>query len=98
MARNKLYSDSLLSFNHLRWYVKVAEEMSPGSLFVLDYDQSTMYFKRLFVSFYISIAGFNHIRPLLFLDGTFFKGRYKEYLLAATGKDENQGKVTFCRF
>ena len=70
-ARNKLYGDSSLSYDHLRWYIKVAEEVNPGSLFVLNYDQSTMCFKRLFVSFHASIAGFNHVRPLLFLDGTF---------------------------
>ena len=74
-ARNKLYGDLSLSFDHLLWYIKVAEEVNLGSLFVLDYDQSTMCFKHLFVSFYASIAGFNHVCPLLFLDETFLKCR-----------------------
>ncbi|KAL7222666.1 hypothetical protein ACSBR1_024375 [Camellia fascicularis] len=41
--------------------------------------------------------GFNHCRPLLFLDETFLKGRFKGNLLAATTKDDNQGlfPVTF---
>ncbi|XP_028073479.1 uncharacterized protein LOC114275683 [Camellia sinensis] len=37
------------------------------------------------------LDGFNHCRPLLFLDGTFLKGRFKGNLLAATAKDANQG-------
>ncbi|KAL7258271.1 hypothetical protein ACSBR1_004403 [Camellia fascicularis] len=37
------------------------------------------------------IDGFRHCRLLLFLDGTFLKGRFKGFLLAATAKDGNQG-------
>ncbi|XP_028073845.1 uncharacterized protein LOC114276252 [Camellia sinensis] len=46
---------------------------------------------RYFISFRTYIDGFNHCRPLLFLDGTFLKGRFKSNLLAATAKDANQG-------
>ncbi|KAL7199229.1 hypothetical protein ACSBR2_021502 [Camellia fascicularis] len=35
--------------------------------------------------------GFNHCRPLLFLNATFLKGCFKGFLLAATAKDGNQG-------
>ena len=72
-ARNKLNGDISLSFDHLRWYINVAMETNPGSPFVLDYDESTMCFKRLFVSFNASIRGFNSVRPLLFLNGIFLK-------------------------
>ncbi|XP_028095032.1 uncharacterized protein LOC114295048 [Camellia sinensis] len=44
-----------------------------------------------FISFRACIDGFNHCRPLLFLDGTFLKGRFKGNLLAATAKKANQG-------
>ena len=54
-------------------------------------DAITGRFKRLFVSFFGCINGFQFCRPLLFLDGTFLKGRYKGMLLAATAKDGNQG-------
>ena len=76
--------DTSLSFDHLHWYIKVALETYLGGHSVLDYDQSTMCFKWLFVSFNASICGFNHVRPSLFLDGTFLKGRYKRNLLVAT--------------
>lgn len=72
---------------------KVALKTNPGSHSMLDYDQSTMCFKRLFVLSNASICGFNHLHFLLFLDETFLKDRYKGNLLAATGKDGNQGKL-----
>ncbi|XP_028070249.1 uncharacterized protein LOC114272729 [Camellia sinensis] len=46
---------------------------------------------RYFISFHACIDGFNHCRPLLFLDRTFLKGKFKGNLLAATAKDGNQG-------
>ena len=39
--------------------------------------------------------GFQFCRPLLFVNGTFLKGRYKGHLLAATSKDDNQGMYLF---
>ena len=69
-VRNKLYGDTSLSFDHLRWYINVAKETNPGSLFVLDYDESTKCIKHLFVSFNALICGFNYVHLLLFLDGT----------------------------
>ncbi|XP_028084377.1 uncharacterized protein LOC114285536 [Camellia sinensis] len=46
---------------------------------------------RYFISFKACIDRFHHCRPLLFLDATFLKGRFKGFLLAATAKDGNQG-------
>ena len=45
------------------------------------------------MSFKACIEGFNYCRPLLFVDGTFLKGRYKGNILSATAKDGNQGTV-----
>ncbi|XP_028059440.1 uncharacterized protein LOC114263144 [Camellia sinensis] len=52
--------------------------------------------RRLFVAFHGSISGFDYCRPLLFLDGTFFKGRFRGNLLAAIGKDGNQDFFPVC--
>ena len=77
----------------LRWYVEELKKMSPGTYAQLEYDSSTRKFSRLFIAFYACIQGFNDCRPLLFLDGTFLKGRTKGTLLAATAKDGNQGMI-----
>ncbi|KAL7219947.1 hypothetical protein ACSBR2_012913 [Camellia fascicularis] len=81
-----------MSFDQLRWYSNAVMEYNPGSYINLDFDEhNTRRFNRLFISFKASIYGFKHCRPLLFLDGTFLKGRFKRHLLAAIAKDRNQG-------
>lgn len=62
-----------------------------GSRLVLDMDEDSKRFKRFFASFYACIHDFKYCRPMLFVDGTFLKSKYKSQLLAATTKDDNQG-------
>ena len=66
---------------------------NPNSIIELDVDTVSGCFRRLFVSFFGCINGFQFCRLLLFLDGTFLKGRYKGILLEATAKDANQGNM-----
>ncbi|XP_028071617.1 uncharacterized protein LOC114273983 [Camellia sinensis] len=89
-ARSKVYGDYHASFDQLRWYADAVMHYNPGSYVNLDFEQSTGRFKRFFISFKACIDGFNHICPLLFLDGTFLKGRFKGNLLTATRKDGNK--------
>ncbi|KAL7229613.1 hypothetical protein ACSBR2_008174 [Camellia fascicularis] len=82
-------------FDQLRWYSNTVMEYNRGSYVNLEFDENNTHrFNRLFVSFKACIDGFNHCRQLLFLDGTFLKGRYKGNLLAATTKDGNKGFVS----
>ncbi|KAL7247787.1 hypothetical protein ACSBR2_002657 [Camellia fascicularis] len=80
-----------MSFDQLRWYSDVVTQNDPHSYINLDFDQQIGRFVRYFISFRASIDGFNNCHPLLFLDGTFLKGRFKGTLLVATAKDGNQG-------
>ncbi|CAL5440549.1 unnamed protein product [Camellia sinensis] len=90
-ARNEVFGDHAMSFDQLRWYSDAVMENNPHSYINLDFDQQTERFVRYFIAFRACIDGFNGCRPLLFLDGTFLKGRFKGTLLAATAKDGNQG-------
>ncbi|XP_028083309.1 uncharacterized protein LOC114284574 [Camellia sinensis] len=90
-ARGEVYGDYHVSFDQLMWYTDAVMQYNPGSYVNLDFEQSTGRFKWFFISFKSCIDGFNHIRPLLFLDDTFLKGRFKGNLLAATGKDGKKG-------
>ncbi|KAL7178879.1 hypothetical protein ACSBR1_042275 [Camellia fascicularis] len=90
-ARGGLFGDFATSFDQLRWYLEMGMRTNPGSVFELDMDESSGCFRRLFVAFYGCLYGFQFCRPLLFVDVTFLKGRYKGHLLAATLKDGNQG-------
>ncbi|XP_020258530.1 uncharacterized protein LOC109834927 [Asparagus officinalis] len=71
-------------------YESMVHATNPGSRVVIDADDGR--FKRLFISYNVCIEGFiAGCRPLLFLDGTFIKDRYRGILLSATGYDGNQG-------
>ncbi|XP_020266049.1 uncharacterized protein LOC109841496 [Asparagus officinalis] len=62
---------------------------NPGSRVVIDADDGR--FRRLFISYNACIEGFiAGCRPLLFLDGTFIKDRYRGILPSATGKNPYQ--------
>ncbi|XP_028054812.1 uncharacterized protein LOC114259017 [Camellia sinensis] len=91
-ARGELYGDHSVSFDQLHWYSDAVMEYNPRSYINLDFDEhNTRLFNRLFISFKACMDGFNHCCPLLFLDGTFLKGRFKGNLLVVTGKDGNLG-------
>ncbi|KAL7205665.1 hypothetical protein ACSBR2_018567 [Camellia fascicularis] len=49
--------------------------INSGNYINIDCDEYDKWFKRFFISFKACIDGFKHCRPLLFLDGTFLKGR-----------------------
>ncbi|KAK9284680.1 hypothetical protein L1049_023856 [Liquidambar formosana] len=93
-AKNEIFDYQSLSFDLLRWYKEETEKTNLRSIIEIDYDSNIGRFKRVFVSFYACIYGFWYCRPIVFLDGTFLKGRYKGNLLAATAKDGDQGNPT----
>lgn len=63
---------------------------NPGSVINIDHEDGR--FKRLFLCFNACQEGFiSGCRPLLFLDGTFLKDRYKGILLGAMAYDGNHG-------
>ncbi|XP_028055438.1 uncharacterized protein LOC114259605 [Camellia sinensis] len=91
-----LFGDFETSFDQLRCYLETGMRTNLGSVFELDVDESSGCFQRLFVAFHGCLYSFQFCRSLLFVDGTFLKGRYKRHLLAATSKDGNQGRrLTF---
>lgn len=91
VARANLFGNYNESFDELRWYSDSIRRTNPGSVVSLKTEQVDNRFKRIFIAFSASVEGFKHCRPVLFVDGTFMKSRYKGMLLAATGKDGNNG-------
>ena len=92
-ARGEMFGAHSISFDQLRWYSSVVIENNLGRYFNIECDEHNNRLIRCFISFKACNDGFNHWRPLLFLDGTFLKGKFKWHLLAATAKDGNQGTV-----
>ncbi|XP_020249897.1 uncharacterized protein LOC109827314 [Asparagus officinalis] len=96
-AKDQIFGCARHSYDLLSWYQMKVMETNPGSVFTIEQEDTR--FKRLFVSYGACIQGFlKGCRPLLFLDGTFLKDRYKGILLGATAYDGNQGifPLAFC--
>ncbi|XP_058221430.1 uncharacterized protein LOC131331480 [Rhododendron vialii] len=76
--------------------VEKGRNSDPESVFEIEVDTKTNRFQRLFVAFSACISGFKHLRPLLFVDGTFLKGNFKGSLLSASAKDGDKGLFPLC--
>lgn len=76
----------------LSWYQDAVLESNSGSIFVLENDESTSWFKRLFLAFGGCVEGFKFCVLVLFVDRTFGKSIYKGQILTAIAKDGDQGK------
>ncbi|XP_028086007.1 uncharacterized protein LOC114286985 [Camellia sinensis] len=94
-AKGELLGAHSLSFDQLRWYREAVMQYNLGSYVHIDYDEHNYRLRLFLISFKACIDGFRHCRPLLFLDETFLKVRFKGFLLAATTKDCNQGVSHF---
>lgn len=97
-AKDSLYGTVKESYHGIIDYVKSIFDTNPGSYVWLDVHKQTNRFRRLFVAFGGCIRGFNHIRPMLFLDGSHLKTQFKGQVLSAVGKDGNKGFFIFFSF
>lgn len=79
------------SFDRLQWYIEAVKKSNPGTFVDVEVDQATHRFKRMFIAFGGSVAGFAHCVPVLYVDGCFEKSMYKGQILAATSKTGNKG-------
>ncbi|KAI8553513.1 hypothetical protein RHMOL_Rhmol05G0021900 [Rhododendron molle] len=95
-GRSEAFGDYDASFDELRWYREAVKNSDPESVFEIEVDTETNRFKRLFVAFSACIYGFKHLRPLLFVDGTFLKGNFKGSLLSVSAKDGDKGLFPLC--
>ncbi|XP_039146849.1 uncharacterized protein LOC120284111 [Dioscorea cayenensis subsp. rotundata] len=92
MLREVLHGSDIANCDLLLLYAaagKVAKT-NQGSIVKIDWDGER--FKHGFFCFHASLDGFRKgCRPLLFLDGIHFLGRYGGILLGTIGKDGNEG-------
>ncbi|XP_020263176.1 uncharacterized protein LOC109839159 [Asparagus officinalis] len=89
-AQEAMYGFSYESYDQLRWYEQKVKETNPGSYICIDQNEGK--FRRLFICYAACIISFlNGCRPLLFLDETFLKDRYKGTFRSAIAYDGDQG-------
>ncbi|KAL6196415.1 hypothetical protein ACLB2K_032030 [Fragaria x ananassa] len=87
----KMYGSESDSFSLLSWYKDAVLETNPGSSFVLEVEENTNRFQRVFVSYGGQVEGFKFSLPVLYVDGTFGKSIYKGQILSATGRNGDKG-------
>jgi zinc finger SWIM domain-containing protein 3 len=92
LASEEVYGSHAESFSRIPAYVENLRHSNPGSHVVLEVDEMTKKFQRIFIAFEACIHGFQFVRPMVYLDGTFLKGKFKGCLLAATCLDGQDGK------
>lgn len=93
-ARDKVYGKYQDSFEQLRWYGEAAKATNPGTVVDVQSKVDTNQFHRFFIAFHTCLEGFKHCRPMVFIDATSLKGKFKGQLLSATAKDGDNGKAS----
>ncbi|KAL6180967.1 hypothetical protein ACLB2K_047625 [Fragaria x ananassa] len=91
MCLKKMYGSESDSFSMLSWYKDAVLETNLGSSFVLEVEENTNRFQRVFVSYGGQVKGFKFSLPVLYVDGTFGKSIYKGQILSATGRNGDKG-------
>ncbi|KAL6206202.1 hypothetical protein ACLB2K_023451 [Fragaria x ananassa] len=79
---NDLFNGSeALGYALLPWYIDALKRTNPDSYCILDSIEGR--FRRLFICYGACLKGFQYCQPMLFIDGTFIKNKYKGVLLSA---------------
>ncbi|KAL5542611.1 hypothetical protein UlMin_010321 [Ulmus minor] len=78
------------SFRLLPHYLHALKNQNPGTITRIEKDEHDR-FKYMFVAYSALITGWKYCRPLIVVDGTFLKGKYKGTLFVACAKDGNNG-------
>ncbi|KAL5549095.1 hypothetical protein UlMin_004326 [Ulmus minor] len=77
------------SYNLLPGYLHMLMQTNPGSVVNLEVTDGNK-FQYLFIAFAASIQGFSYCRPVISIDATHLKGKYRGVLFTAVCHDANQ--------
>ncbi|XP_026410734.1 uncharacterized protein LOC113305959 [Papaver somniferum] len=88
-AFNTTWGENEKSFMFLNRYKNKLIETNPGSHVVLEVEEGTQKFQRMFIFFEACSRGFNFCRPVLFVDAAHLKSKYLAHMMEATGLTGN---------
>ncbi|XP_073128536.1 uncharacterized protein [Henckelia pumila] len=95
LAMHDIHGTNEECYDRLRWYCSAVKKTNPGSIVECDIDLLTKKFRRLFICFHACAVGFvRGCRPLIFLDSTHIKNKYKGCILVVVSKDANDDLFT----
>ncbi|XP_075491023.1 uncharacterized protein LOC142529379 [Primulina tabacum] len=86
LAHDNFRDDPERSFGLLHSYLKMVERMNPGSIIDLVVDKHNG-FKYLLLAYGACARGYRCMRKVVFIDGTWLKGKYDGTLLVASAQD-----------
>ncbi|KAK4375806.1 hypothetical protein RND71_006483 [Anisodus tanguticus] len=90
-AKEQLQGLYSKSYNRLPWFCEKVVNTNPGTVVKLVLNDEKR-LQRFFFSLHASVHGFKHgCRPLVFLEATSLRSKYKETLMTATGVDADDG-------
>ncbi|KAL6531490.1 hypothetical protein OROMI_027853 [Orobanche minor] len=88
-AIKESYGDADKSFQLLPTYLYMLKELNPGSIVALQTCDDGI-FQFVFFALGACIRGFSSCRPVIVIDGTHLKGKYKGIMFIAATKDANE--------
>ncbi|XP_073121555.1 uncharacterized protein [Henckelia pumila] len=95
LAMHDIHGTDEGCYDRLRWYCSAVKKTNLGCIVECEIDPLTKKFRRLFICFHACVVGFvSGCRPLIFLDGTHIKNKYKGCILVAVSKDANDDLFT----
>ncbi|KAL6544984.1 hypothetical protein OROHE_009891 [Orobanche hederae] len=88
-AVKESYGDADKSFQLLPTYLYMLKDLNPGSMVALQTCNDGI-FQFVFFALGPCIRGFSSCRPVIVIDGTHLKGKYKGVMFIAATKDANE--------
>ncbi|CAA0830098.1 MuDR family transposase [Striga hermonthica] len=88
-AYDFIYGDHKKSWELLSAYFHMSMKENPGTSAYIETDKDDV-FEYDFISFHASAGFLSYCRPVIVIDGTHLKGKYKGILFVATTKDGNE--------
>ncbi|CAA0810598.1 Unknown protein [Striga hermonthica] len=88
-AYDFIYGDHKKSWELLPAYFHMSMKENPGTSAYIETDKHDV-FEYAFISFHASAGFLSYCRPVIVIDGTHLKGKYKGILFVATTKDGNE--------
>ena len=90
-AAEEAYGNFNTSYQELPQFLLTIQQTNPGTIVEWKHTEGSgadaKVFHSVFWSFMPSIEGFKSCRPVITIDGTHMRGKYKEKLLIACGVD-----------
>ncbi|XP_074341929.1 uncharacterized protein LOC141679327 [Apium graveolens] len=101
IAIEEVYGSWAKTYQALPMFLAAIMKTNPGTIAEIDAvphakERGTSVCKRIFWSLKAMMDGWQHARPVISIDGTFLKGRYRGKLLIAMGVDSNNHPFPLC--